>query len=195
MFNGIIYNQGRVKKILNTKKGKSIFVFSKIALRKKKCVGMSIACDGVCLTLVSYKKKILEFYLLDETINRSKFKFLKIGDEINLELPLKYGQDISGHICQGHIDTTAKVVKISTKGSSKILEFVVNKKYKKIIIEKASILINGISLTISKITKNGFEIWLIPHTLKLTNLSKIKKNHYVNVEFDILSKYIKNYIS
>ncbi len=195
MFNGIIYNQGRVKKILNTKKGKSIFVFSKIALRKKKCVGMSIACDGVCLTLVSYKKKILEFYLLDETINRSKFKFLKIGDEINLELPLKYGQDISGHICQGHIDTTAKVVKISTKGSSKILEFAVNKKYKKIIIEKASILINGISLTISKITKNGFEIWLIPHTLKLTNLSKIKKNHYVNVEFDILSKYIKNYIS
>ncbi len=195
MFNGIIYNQGRVKKILNTKKGKSIFVFSKIPLRKKKCVGMSIACDGVCLTLVSYKKKILEFYLLDETINRSKFKFLKIGDEINLELPLKYGQDISGHICQGHIDTTAKVVKISTKGSSKILEFAVNKKYKKIIIEKASILINGISLTISKITKNGFEIWLIPHTLKLTNLSKIKKNHYVNVEFDILSKYIKNYIS
>ena len=195
MFNGIIYNQGRVKKILNTKKGKSIFVFSKIALRKKKCVGMSIACDGVCLTLVSYKKKILEFYLLDETINRSKFKFLKIGDEINLELPLKYGQDISGHICQGHIDTTAKVVKISTKGSSKILEFAVNQKYKKIIIEKASILINGISLTISKITKNGFEIWLIPHTLKLTNLSKIKKNHYVNVEFDILSKYIKNYIS
>tara|TARA_B100001121_G_scaffold76793_1_gene68016 strand:+ start:2132 stop:2719 length:588 start_codon:yes stop_codon:yes gene_type:complete len=195
MFNGIIYNQGRVKKILTTKKGKSIFVFSKIALRKKKCVGMSIACDGVCLTLVSYKKKILEFYLLDETINRSKFKFLKIGDEINLELPLKYGQDISGHICQGHIDTTAKVVKISTKGSSKILEFAVNKKYKKIIIEKASILINGISLTISKITKNGFEIWLIPHTLKLTNLSKIKKNHYVNVEFDILSKYIKNYIS
>ena len=195
MFNGIIYNQGRVKKILTTKKGKSIFVFSKIALRKKKCVGMSIACDGVCLTLVSYKKEILEFYLLDETINRSKFKFLKIGDEINLELPLKYGQDISGHICQGHIDTTAKVVKISTKGSSKILEFAVNKKYKKIIIEKASILINGISLTISKITKNGFEIWLIPHTLKLTNLSKIKKNHYVNVEFDILSKYIKNYIS
>ena len=195
MFNGIIYNQGRVKKILTTKKGKSIFVFSKIALRKKKCVGMSIACDGVCLTLVSYKKKILEFYLLDETINRSKFKFLKIGDEINLELPLKYGQDISGHICQGHIDTTAKVVKISTKGSSKILEFAVNQKYKKIIIEKASILINGISLTISKITKNGFEIWLIPHTLKLTNLSKIKKNHYVNVEFDILSKYIKNYIS
>ena len=72
---------------------------------------MSVSCDGVCLTLVSYRNKILEFYLLDETIKRSKFKFLKIGDYINLELPLKYGQDISGHICQGHVDTTSKIYK------------------------------------------------------------------------------------
>ena len=192
MFNGIIYYLGEVKKISNTKKGKSIFISSKISLSKKS-IGMSIACDGVCLTLVSYKNKVLEFYLLDETINRSKFKYLKVGDVINLELPLKFGQDISGHICQGHVDTTSKVIKIFKKGSSKILEFTVNKKYKKILIEKASILINGVSLTISKVTPTGFQIWLIPHTLKLTNLSNIKKNTLVNIEFDILSKYVKNY--
>ena len=156
---------------------------------------MSIACDGVCLTLVSYKNKVLEFYLLDETINRSKFKYLKVGDLINLELPLKFGQDISGHICQGHVDTISKVIKILKKGSSKILEFKVSKKYKKILIEKASILINGVSLTISKVTPTGFQIWLIPHTLKMTNLSNIKKNTLVNIEFDILSKYVKNYLS
>ena len=194
MFNGIIYNTGKVKKISETKKGKSIFIYSKILLSKTK-VGMSIACDGVCLTLVSYKKNILEFYLLDETIQRSKFKYLKIGDIINLELPLKYGQDISGHICQGHVDTTSCVIKINKKGSSKVFEFKVNRKYKKILIEKASVLINGVSLTISKITKNGFEIWLIPHTLKLTNLSNLKENSIVNIEFDILSKYVKKYIS
>ncbi len=194
MFNGIIYNQGKVKKITVSKKGKSVFIFSKIPLSKKN-IGISIACDGVCLTLVSYRNKILEFYLLDETIKRSKFKFLKIGDYINLELPLKYGQDISGHICQGHVDTISKVSKISKKGASKILDFKVNKKYKKILIEKASILINGVSLTISKVTKNGFQIWLIPHTLKLTNLSNIKNNSIVNIEFDILSKYVKNYIT
>ena len=112
MFNGIIYNKGTVKKISNTKQGVSIYISSKITLSKKN-VGMSIACDGVCLTLVSLNKKILEFYLLNETINRSKFKYIKIGDTINLELPLKYGQDISGHICQGHVDTTSKVFKIS----------------------------------------------------------------------------------
>ncbi len=194
MFNGIIYHQGKVIRISNSNKGKSIFVSSKISLKKKN-IGMSIACDGVCLTLVSYKKKILEFYLLDETIKRSKFKYVIVGDHINLELPLKFGQDISGHICQGHVDTTSKVFKITKKGSSKILDFKVNKKYKKILIEKASILINGVSLTISKITKYGFQIWLIPHTLKLTNLSNIKKNSVVNIEFDILSKYVKNYIS
>ncbi len=194
MFNGIIYNQGKVKKILSTKKGKSIYIFSNIKVNKKN-IGMSISCDGVCLTLVSIKKKILEFYLLHETIKRSKFKYLKIGDNINLELPLKYKQDISGHICQGHIDTTSKLVNISKKGSSRVLEFSVNNKYKKLLIEKASILVNGVSLTISKITKAGFEIWLIPHTLKLTNLSNIKKNSIVNIEFDILSKYVKHYLS
>ena len=193
MFNGIIYNQGKVKRISISKMGKSIFIHSKIKIKKKK-IGMSIACDGVCLTLVSYKKNILEFYLLHETINRSKFKSLKIGDNINLELPLKYGQHISGHICQGHIDTTSKIVKIRKKGASKVIEFSVNKKYQKLLIEKASILINGVSLTISKITNKGFEIWLIPHTLRLTNLSKIKVNNLVNIEFDILSKYVKHYM-
>ena len=194
MFNGIIYNQGKVNKISETKKGKSIFIITNIPLRKKN-IGMSIACDGVCLTLESIKKNILEFYLLQETINRSKFKYLKVGDLINLELPMKFGQDISGHICQGHVDTTSKVVKISKRGTSKVLEFNVNRKYKRILIEKASILINGVSLTISKITRKGFEIWLIPHTLKLTNLSNIKINSVVNIEFDILSKYVRNYVS
>ena len=194
MFNGIIYNQGKVNRISETKKGKSIFIITNIPLRKKN-IGMSIACDGVCLTLESIKKNILEFYLLQETINRSKFKYLKVGDLINLELPMKFGQDISGHICQGHVDTTSKVVKISKRGTSKVLEFNVNRKYKRILIEKASILINGVSLTISKITRKGFEIWLIPHTLKLTNLSNIKINTVVNIEFDILSKYVKNYVS
>ena len=193
MFNGIIYNQGILKKISVNKKGKSIFISCRLNLNKKN-VGMSIACDGVCLTLVSIKRNILEFNLSQETINKSKFKYFKIGDLINLELPLKYGGYISGHICQGHVDTTSRVIKISRKGTSRILEFSVNKNYKKILVEKASILINGVSLTISKITKKGFETWLIPHTLKLTNLSNIKIKSVVNIEFDILSKYVKNYI-
>ena len=190
MFNGIIFNQGKVKKIVNRKKGINLFLKSNLKLYKKD-LGVSICCDGVCLTLISIKNKIIEFYLSKETIKRSKFNKLKINDILNLELPLKYGQKISGHICQGHVDTVARVSKISNVDKSSIYDFSIDINYKKYLIEKASILINGVSLTISKVTKKGFQIWAIPHTLKLTNLKDLKKNDIVNIEIDILSKYIK----
>ena len=192
MFNGIIFNKGLITKISKRSKGINIFVKSDLKLTKKD-IGVSIACDGVCLTLITIKKNILEFYLSNETIRRSKFKFLKTKDLINLELPLKYGQKISGHICQGHVDTTGKVLSVKKIDKSYIFDFEINPKERKNIIEKASICINGISLTISKITKKGFQIWVIPHTYKLTNLSQVKKGSLVNIEIDILSKYVKNF--
>ena len=192
MFNGIIFNKGVIKKILKRPKGINIFIKSNIKLSKKD-IGISVACDGVCLTLITIKKKVMEFYLSNETINRSKFKFLKINEQINLELPLKYGQKISGHICQGHVDTVGKIKNIKKIDKSYLFDFEISAKERKNIIEKASICINGISLTISKVTKKGFQIWIIPHTFKLTNLSKLNQNDLVNVEIDILSKYVKNF--
>ena len=192
MFNGIIFNQGVVSKIIHKRDGLQLLLKSKLKI-KNNDIGVSVACDGVCLTLVSIKKNILEFYLSKETIERSKFKNVKIGDKINLELPMKFGQKISGHICQGHVDTTAKVHKILNTDKAKIFEFSISKKFKKDLIEKASILVNGVSLTISKIKRNIFQTWIIPHTLKLTNLGYLKKNDFVNIEIDILSKYVKKY--
>ena len=192
MFNGIIFNKGLIKRISKRPKGINIFIKSDLKLNSKD-IGISVACDGVCLTMISINSNIMEFYLSNETINRSKFKFLRIKDLINLELPLKYGQKISGHICQGHIDTTAKVLEIKKVDKSYIFDFEIPLKERKNIIEKASICINGISLTISKITKKGFQIWVIPHTFKLTNLSKVKIGDLVNIEIDILSKYVKNF--
>ena len=194
MFNGIIFNKGFIKKISKRSKGINIFVKSDLKLNSKD-IGVSIACDGVCLTLIKIQNKIMEFYLSNETVKRSKFKYLKINDIINLELPLKYGQKISGHICQGHIDTTGKTLSVKKVDKSYIFDFEISSKERKNIIEKASICINGISLTISKKTKKGFQIWVIPHTLKLTNLSMLKKNDIVNVEIDILSKYVKKFIN
>ena len=180
-----------LRKLLKRPKGINLFIGSEINLSSKN-IGASIACDGVCLTLIS-AKKILEFYPSNETLNKSKFKMIKVGDMINLEESLKYGTRISGHICQGHVDTVAKIIKLQKKDKAIIISFKLKKKYINNLIEKASILINGVSLTISKVTKHGFQIWLIPHTLKLTNLKKLKKNDLVNVEIDILSKYIKNF--
>ena len=194
MFNGIIFNQGIVHKIIKRNKGINLFIKSNLPI-KYKDIGISISCDGVCLTLISKKNKILEFYLSNETLNRTKFKKIKNNDIINLELPLKNGQSISGHICQGHVDFVSKLLKIKLIDKSYLMQFTANNYQKKNLIEKASILINGISLTISKITKKGFEVWIIPHTYNLTNLSNLKINSLVNIEIDILSKYVKKYFN
>ena len=194
MFNGIIYNQGVVTKIIKRPKGLNIFIKSNLKVNIKD-IGLSVACDGVCLTLISYKFKVMEFYLSKETIVRSKFKYLKTKDTINLELPLKYGTQISGHICQGHVDTVGKVFNVKRIDKSYLFDFEIPKKERKHLIEKASICVNGISLTISKVSKRGFQIWVIPHTYKETNLSTLKKKSLVNIEIDILSKYVRNYFN
>ena len=194
MFNGIIYNQGTISKISKRPKGINIFVKSNFRLNKKD-IGLSVACDGICLTLISYKSKLMEFYLSKETLNRSKFKFLKNNDIINLELPLKYGTKISGHICQGHVDTVAKVINFKKIDKSYLFDFEIPIKERKNLIEKSSICVNGISLTISKVSKKSFQIWVIPHTYYETNMSTLKKNDLVNIEIDILSKYVRNYFN
>ena len=194
MFNGIIFNQGLVKKITKKPQGINFFLKSNLKV-KKKDIGISIACDGVCLTLIKIKNNLMEFYLSSETIKRSKFKDIKVGNFINLELPLKFGKNISGHICQGHVDCTAKVFSIKKIDKSYLFEFIINQKERVNLVKKASISINGISLTISKKTKKGFQTWIIPHTLNLTNLSELKKNDLVNIEIDILSKYVRKYLN
>jgi riboflavin synthase len=194
MFNGIIYHKGTVEKIIKRPKGINLFIKSSLKINSKD-LGISVACDGVCLTLITYKKKISEFYLSNETLLRSKFRNIKLGSVLNLELPLIFGQKISGHICQGHVDTVGRVKLIKKIDKSYLFQFSVDTKTSKQLIEKASICINGISLTISKIKKNFFEIWVIPHTFNETNLSNLKKNDLVNLEIDILSKYVRNYFN
>ena len=194
MFNGIIFHSGLIKKIIKRKNGINLFINSSIKFSKKD-IGISISCDGVCLTLVDINNKIIEFYLSNETLNRSKFSKSKINDLVNLEKPLKFGSQISGHITQGHVDCVAKILSIKKVDKSFLFEFVVKPSELKNLIEKASIAVNGISLTISKKTKKGFQSWIIPHTYNFTNLSKTKKNDLVNIEIDILSKYVRNYFN
>ena len=194
MFNGIIYNFGKIKKINKRKNGINIFVFSNLKISKKD-IGISISCDGVCLTLININNKVSEFYLSNETIKRSKFSKTKIDDIINLEKPLKYGKQISGHIVQGHVDCVGKIISIKKIDKSYLFHFFINSPLRKHLIEKASISINGISLTISNKTKKGFKVWIIPHTFRFTNLSRSKKNDLVNIEIDILSKYVRNYLN
>ena len=141
----------------------------------------------------AFKNKVF-FYISNETLKRSNFKDLKLNQIINLEKSLSFGKNISGHFIQGHVDTVAKIMKIKFIDKAWIVNFkILNNRLKKFLIEKASISINGVSLTISNIYSNSFEITVIPHTLKLTNLKNFKINGLVNVELDMFSKYMYKY--
>ena len=194
MFNGIIYNKGIIKSFRRNPKYVSGSLVIEVASNikfKKSDIGESVCCDGVCLTLIRIKKGSFLFYLSKETLKRSNFKYLKVGKQINIEKSLLNGQKISGHYVQGHVDSTAKIKKITIVDKTWIIKLKLeNKKLNKYLIEKASISINGVSLTISKIVKGFFEINVIPHTLKLTNLKNLKNKDIVNVELDIFGKYI-----
>ncbi len=193
MFNGIILNFGEVKKIIKYKKSLLIAVKTNLKFSSKD-IGSSVCCDGVCLTLTKINSKLIFFFISNETIKRSNFKNLKVGKILNLEKSLTFGQKISGHFTQGHVDTTAKVKNIRFVDKTWLIRlYLRDKKFSKFLEEKASISINGVSLTISKVHSNYFELNIIPHTLKLTNLKKLKVNDLVNVELDIFAKYIYKY--
>tara|TARA_Y100000816_G_C26079544_1_gene568786 strand:+ start:729 stop:1325 length:597 start_codon:yes stop_codon:yes gene_type:complete len=198
MFNGIVYNQGLIKSLRKNPKYVNgslvVEIVSDISF-KKKDIGESVCCNGVCLTLIRIKKKSFLFYLSKETLNRSNFKNIKVGKYINIEKSLYHGKKISGHYIQGHVDTTAVVKNIKIIDRSWNVIFSLEKKNKKYIVEKGSVSINGVSLTVSKIGSKNFQITIIPHTLKLTNLINLKRGDKVNVEFDIVGKYLNNIYS
>ena len=192
MFTGIIKNIGVIKELTKKNNGYFLSVISNLNFTKKD-IGTSISCSGVCLTLTkikkNHKKNELFFYLSKHTILTSAYKYLKSGDIINLEKSMKYGDEFAGHFVQGHVDTTIKVLNINTNNSkSWTIFFNIPIKFKKFLIEKGSIAINGVSLTIAEIFANKFKVVIIPHTLQNTNLLKLQKNNYVNVEIDLIAK-------
>ena len=192
MFTGIIKNIGVIKELTKKDNGYFLSVISNLNFTKKD-IGTSISCSGVCLTLTKIKKNNkkneLFFYLSKHTILTSAYKHLKSGDIINLEKSMKYGDEFAGHFVQGHVDTTIKVLNINTNNSkSWTIFFNIPIKFRKFLIEKGSIAINGVSLTIAEIFANKFKVVIIPHTLQNTNLLKLQKNNYVNVEIDLIAK-------
>ena len=195
MFNGIIFNIGKIKSIKKSKKSINVGISTTLKF-KTKDLGESVCCNGVCLTLVKKNNNMIYFYISNETLKRSNLKLLKINQTINLEKSLSYGKKISGHFIQGHVDTTAIVKKIFFLDKTWLVRFkILDKNLCKFLIEKASISINGVSLTLSKVSNNFFEVNIIPHTLKLTNLMNLKIDNLVNVELDIFSKYMYKYFN
>jgi riboflavin synthase len=191
MFNGIIYKTGTILKITKDKKYSEVVLKTNLKFKKSE-IGSSLCCNGTCLTITKVHNNVVFFYLSQETLKKTSFGFAKIGDLINIEKSLNYGNKISGHYVQGHVDVTGFVSNIKVLDKTWIVSFKISKFFKKFLIYKGSISINGVSLTIAAVKKDTFQISIIPHTLKLTNLIKLKKKDFVNIEFDIFGKYLLN---
>ena len=193
MFTGIIQGLGNIKEFASGK----LIISSNLNLKDCK-IGSSISCNGVCLTAIDIKEEKEKFYftvnLGEETISRSNFKDKKItSNKINLEKSLKLGDEIAGHFVYGHVDLVTNIIQIKKLKNS--WEFIFKKNFQdqnKFIVEKGSITINGISLTIAKVHENSFNVSVVPHTFFNTNFQYSKKNDLVNLEFDYLARYIFN---
>ena len=174
MFNGIIYKLGTVSKIIKKRDYSELILKTDLKFKRSE-IGSSLCCDGTCLTITKIQNNLVFFYISKETLRRTTFVHVTSGSLINIEKSISYGAKVSGHYVQGHVDTTAKVLKIVTSNKSWVVFFKISKIYQKLLIEKGSISVNGVSLTISQFKKNIFQISVIPHTLKLTNLINLKK--------------------
>jgi riboflavin synthase len=152
-------------------------------------MGESIAVSGVCLTVVSFEGGKLRFDLSPETINITCFKDLVVGARCNLERAMKLTDRLGGHIVQGHVDGIGKFVKQRIEGNSVVMTFEIpNPQY---IVQKGSITINGISLTVVDPRESEFDVWVIPHTLQMTQLGDLKPGNIVNIEYDMIAKYVE----
>ena len=189
MFNGIIEEKGIVKEIRKKKNLLLLTIAAKKVLKSTK-VSDSIAVDGICLTVISRKNGSFMVEAMKETINRTTIKFFKNGQKVNLERPLRVNSRISGHFVQGHIDTIGKVTKWVNRKNDVCYEIAVASKFLPFIVNKGSISVDGISLTVGKVRPKGFSVYLIPQTLKMTTLADKKVGDFVNIETDIVAKYL-----
>ena len=193
MFSGIIQEIGTVKN-LESKNGLLEFIISSDRLVNDLKIGSSIAVNGCCQTIVEKSRNSFKVQATEETLKKTNFLNLKVGSKVNLEPSLKLGETIDGHLVSGHVDITGEISNIKTLAENTTVKILYDKEYGKYIAPKGSIAVNGVSLTVINSKNNEFDFTLIPFTLDNTNLGLIKTGDLVNLEVDLISRYIVNYI-
>jgi len=193
VFTGIVEEVGKVKGIKKGSKSSKLTIKCRVVLEGTR-VGDSIAVNGVCLTVVEIGRELLTFDVSYETLKRTTLSLLKPGESVNLERALRLGDRLGGHILQGHVDTTTKVTSIKREGEGYRFSFKLPKEYSHLVVEKGSIGIDGISLTVAELLPDSFSVAVIPHTFENTNLKFKRSGSLVNLEFDIIGKYVEKMV-
>jgi len=197
MFTGIVIETGTVERIKPTGRSIELTVRAKTAARGLK-VGDSLAVNGCCLTVVKLasrgKFKLARFDLLKETWRRTNLQFAKPGSRVNLEPALSFGGQFGGHFVTGHIDGVGRITRWERSGKDHVLEIAAPPDVMRYVIAKGSIAVDGISLTVAGVGKKSFRIWIIPHTYEVTALQERKVGDAVNLEADLLGKYVEKFV-
>lgn len=188
MFTGIVEAIGIVRMINKESGNYKLTIHSPFTQELK--IDQSISHNGICLTVVSIHEHEYDVVAIEETISRTNLGNLKVGDKINLERSLKLGDRIDGHFVQGHVDETAVCKKIDAQDGSWLVTFEYKSSSPNILVEKGSVCVNGVSLTVVNETGNLFSVAVIPFTFEHTNFHSLKQGDFVNVEFDVIGKYI-----
>jgi riboflavin synthase len=189
MFTGIIAHIGTIKKI-DAKKNLLVFSIDLGPLAKKVRLGDSVSVSGTCLTAVSKNAKVVSFDLMKETIEKTSLRSLGVGDHVNLELALQAGSRLGGHFVTGHVDEVVAIKHITQEKNWVALRLGITSSNRKYFVPKGSVTVDGISLTVGQVGKDYVDVYLIPYTLKVTTLGLRKVGDYVNIETDILAKYL-----
>lgn len=187
MFTGIITNLGKISK----KEATKLSIKTNKELVEKLALGLSIAVDGICLTVVKFSKDSFWLDFMPETEAKTNIKYLKAGDLVNLELPATTNTLFAGHIILGHVDGVSQLKTVTKRGNSRILKFSLPQNLSRYLVTKGSIAINGISLTVIEVGKNSFTVGIIPYTWNNTMLAHLKIGDFINIEVDILAKYLE----
>ncbi|HLH55164.1 MAG TPA: riboflavin synthase [Verrucomicrobiae bacterium] len=197
MFTGIVEESGRVEKIKATGKSIELTIRAKVCGRGLK-PGDSLAVNGCCLTVVKLgpgrASRLVGFDLLQETWSRTNLQFARIGSLVNLERPLRANGSFGGHFVTGHIDGVGKIQRWERKGQDHVLDIKAPDEVMRYIVFKGSVAIDGISLTVAEVVKGGFRVWIIPHTFEVTTLSERKTGDAVNLEADLIGKYVEKFV-
>ncbi len=198
MFTGIVEEAGVVEAIRLTKKSIELIVRATGIARGLK-LGASVAVNGCCLTLVKLsargKAKLLQFDVLQESWQRTNLQFAKPGAIVNLERPLRADGELGGHFVTGHVDGVGKIVRWEKSGADHLLDIAAPADVMRYVVFKGSIAVDGISLTVAGVTRQGFRLWIIPHTFEITTLRERKVGDAVNLEADLLGKYAEKFLS
>lgn len=194
MFTGIIQATGTIEKIDQRHKV-TILTFSCPQLAPYFQNGSSVSVDGTCLTVVHHDKENFTVEAIPETLQKSIAQFYQKGDIVNLETPLTLDQGLDGHLVTGHVDFRTKILAKNFEKNTAVLDIELPASMARYIAMKGSITVNGVSLTVSKLQDRSFEVSIIPHTLRVTNLGKLEKGSMVNVEVDLVARYLERLLN